>query len=254
MKWGWPFGMKPGEREGRVDVAEGGGFVTYVASTCYAVFRLEASQYCLHGFVIFRRSCAVNEHDVRTFSVLSVLAIVSSTSYTPMSGSNIIPGSTTPPVSIRAENNTSQTWFLSITSRIARTLLPNSGLNLLPGPNNRSPIRSNRPHFRLFQSTSSYLSAALRRIRHIVQRRVVSRIKMSTTTVAQSLWRVFDGVVLLGMGSGYVTRFEEFAAVSEGEGCEPLIREWRDEQQEEWSRLSTTVRPRLSSYQMLSMG
>lgn len=64
---------------------------------------------------------------------------------------------------------------------------------------------------------------------------------MSATAVAETLWRAFDTVVLLGMGTGYAIRFEEFAAVSQGEGCGAIIREWRDEQQEEWNRLYTTV-------------
>ena len=56
------------------------------------------------------------------------------------------------------------------------------------------------------------------------------------------LWRIFDNVVLLQMGSTYLIRFHEFAMASDGRNDLLSIEEWRKEQQAEWDRLSPTVR------------
>jgi len=58
--------------------------------------------------------------------------------------------------------------------------------------------------------------------------------------IGNILWRLFDNLVLLQMGSTYMVRFKDFAMASEGKNVVE-INEWRIEQQEEWNRLSTTV-------------
>ena len=57
-----------------------------------------------------------------------------------------------------------------------------------------------------------------------------------------ALWRIFDNVVLLQMGSTYLIRFHEFAMAADGRNDLLSIEEWRREQQAEWDRLSPTVR------------
>ena len=61
-----------------------------------------------------------------------------------------------------------------------------------------------------------------------------------------ALWRIFDNVVLLQMGSTYLIRFHEFALQADGRNDLPSIEEWRREQQAEWDRLSPTVRRKYS--------
>jgi hypothetical protein len=56
------------------------------------------------------------------------------------------------------------------------------------------------------------------------------------------LWRVFDNVVLLQMGSSYMIRFHELALVAEGGSDLASVDDWRKDQQAEWDRLSPTVR------------
>ena len=55
------------------------------------------------------------------------------------------------------------------------------------------------------------------------------------------LWRIFDNVVLLQMGSTYLIRFHEFAMAADEKKDLLSIEEWRREQQAEWDRLSPTV-------------
>ena len=57
------------------------------------------------------------------------------------------------------------------------------------------------------------------------------------------LWRIFDNVVLLQMGSAYLIRFHELALVAEGGSNLVSVDDWRKDQQAEWDRLSPTVRP-----------
>ena len=57
-----------------------------------------------------------------------------------------------------------------------------------------------------------------------------------------TLWRTFDNIVLLQMGSTYLIRFHEFAMAGDGTNNLLSIEEWRREQQAEWDRLSPTVR------------
>ena len=61
-------------------------------------------------------------------------------------------------------------------------------------------------------------------------------------SLLNALWRIFDNVILLQMGSTYLIRFHEFAMAADGRNDLLSIEEWRKEQQAEWDRLSPTVR------------
>lgn len=66
----------------------------------------------------------------------------------------------------------------------------------------------------------------------------------SAKAIANGCWYLFDTLVLFRMGTIYLHRFEDFAYCTKKrkkEGDEEIDR-WRDEQQKEWDRLSTTVR------------
>ncbi|KAF4612916.1 hypothetical protein D9613_010724 [Agrocybe pediades] len=54
------------------------------------------------------------------------------------------------------------------------------------------------------------------------------------------LWRIFDNVILLQMGSTYFMRFEQFSVLADAQGMQAVWK-WREEQQDEWNRLSTTL-------------
>lgn len=55
-----------------------------------------------------------------------------------------------------------------------------------------------------------------------------------TLWLSQVTWWIWDHIFLLGTGSVYMARFERFAE-------DKQVAEWRQQQQAEWDRLSTTV-------------
>jgi len=63
------------------------------------------------------------------------------------------------------------------------------------------------------------------------------------------LWRIFDNLILLQMGSSYLIRFHELALVAEGGNDLVSVDDWRKDQQAEWDRLSPTVRPLVPNHQ-----
>lgn len=56
-------------------------------------------------------------------------------------------------------------------------------------------------------------------------------------------WSLFDNVILLQMGTTYRRRFEDFAHMEDDKSS---IEQWRKDQQDEWNRLSMTVRTDIS--------
>ena len=54
-------------------------------------------------------------------------------------------------------------------------------------------------------------------------------------------WTLLDTVFLLRMGQAYQSRFCDFMEATDDGGMD-ATRDWRKEQQEEWDRLSLSVR------------
>jgi len=59
---------------------------------------------------------------------------------------------------------------------------------------------------------------------------------MMVRRIARLLWSTFDNIILLQMGSAYYARLGDFATAKHS------VLVWRKEQQDEWDRLSRTVR------------